>query len=418
VTVTLLRILPLGAALIVAGCTSTHRSPATAATTTTSSTSTTAPDTTTTAGGTSTTAIPTSGISTTVSAGGPLPAGFTVTDLTWVSDNQGWALGTAPCPHQPCTSVVHTLDGGRTWAGLPAPKAYLELPQNGPACSVTVACVQGIRFADASNGYAFGNSSLWTTTNGGHSWSLRSTDSTDVLEISHGTVVRITHPGDAGCPPDCPYQVQATTVGSATWHTLPSPAIPGTGVALAVEGTNIYEAAFGHRAGGAQDAHTQFARSTDSGAHWSTFSDPCTVTPSGDEADTTAISASTGGFLAVGCTPRVSGQAGFVVVSADEGATFGPHRGGLLPTVAPDGELVDHIAAATGQRLAVLVSYSAGMDVVVSNDAGAHWTVTHHEGAAPANTATDPTTGRAVITASTVLTTTDGGGHWTPFTFP
>jgi photosystem II stability/assembly factor-like uncharacterized protein len=385
----------------------------TASTTTTTTHTTTTPS-------TPSSTTPTSSTSTTVSAGGPLPAGFTVADLTWVSDNQGWALGSAPCTRMPCTSVVHTVDGGHTWAGLPAPKAYLQSASAAPPCSVTVACVLGIRFADATTGYAFGVSSLWITTDGGHSWSLRSTDPTDALEISHTTVVRITHPGDAGCPPGCPYQVQATTVGSTTWHSLSSPSLIGVGATLAVEGAHVYEGVFGHRAGGAQDAHTQFARSTDSGAHWSTFSDPCTVTPSGDEADTTAISAATGGYLALGCTPRAPGQAGFVVVSGDAGATFGPHRGGLLATVPADGELVDHVSAATGQRLAVLVNSSTGIVVVVTNDAGADWTVTHSDtpGSDMYLGFQDATTGRAVITAGTILTTTDGGGHWAPFTFP
>ena len=46
--------------------------------------------------------------------GGPVPAGFRAVDLTWVSTDQGWALGTAPCAQAPCTSIVRTLDGGQT----------------------------------------------------------------------------------------------------------------------------------------------------------------------------------------------------------------------------------------------------------------------------------------------------------------
>jgi photosystem II stability/assembly factor-like uncharacterized protein len=282
-----------------------------------------------------------------------------------------------------------------------------------------VACVQGIRFANASTGYAFGVSSLWVTTDGGHTWTERSTDGTEALEIVGSTVFRVTHPGPIGCP----YQVQAATVGSTSWRSLPVPDIAGFGVALAANGANLYLAAFGHTAGGASDAHTAFARSTDSGAHWSRFADPCTVTADGTEADATAISAAPAGALAVACTPRGSGGSAFVVISANAGTTFGPHRGGVLSPAA-SGEAIIQIAAATGQRLAVVVIGYPNAYISVSNNAGADWSVTHTE-ATPAtglNTSylgfEDATTARAVLSLRTILTTTDGGGHWTPFVFP
>lgn len=408
--------------LLVASCSGTHKAVVAPTATTTSTSMPTSS--TVVAPGSSTTGVTTP---TTVSAGGPLPAGFTVADLSWVSDAQGWALGTAPCAKAPCTSVAHTVDGGRTWSGLPAPKAYLqvEFPPAAPSppCSATVACVQGIRFANASTGYAFGVSSLWVTTDGGQMWNERSTDGTEALEIVGSTVFRVTHPGPIGCPPGCPYQVQAATVGSTSWRTLPVPAVSGFGVALAANGANLYLAAFGHTAGGAGDAHTAFAHSSDSGAHWSGFADPCGVTADGSEADATAISAAQAGNLAVACTPRGSGGGAFVVLSANAGATFEPHRGGVLMPVA-SGEAIVQIAAATGQRLAVVVIGYLNAYISVSNDAGADWAVTRTEATPPTGLNTsylgfeDATTGRAVMSPQTILTTTDGGGHWTPFTFP
>ncbi len=362
------------------------------------------------------------GTSTTVSAGGPRPAGFTVADMTWVSDNQGWALGSAPCTKPPCTSVVHTLDGGLTWAGLPAPVAALGSAPSPAPCSATSACVQGLRFADANTGYAFGTNSLWLTVDGGRTWTERSQDATDALELAHGMAVRLTHAG-TGCPPGCTYRVQTAAVGSTTWQSVASPPMVGTGTLLAVEGANIYMGVLRNRAGGAQNAQTQFARSTDSGAHWSTFSDPCGMTAVGGEADAVAISAAPGGVLAVACSARPSGQAGFVVISTDAGATFGPHRGNLLSAVPTGDEQLAGIAAATGQRLAVLVVADGKDSIVVTNDSGSDWTLTHSE-ATPGGASNpylgfeDPTIGRASIDPHAVLTTTDGGGHWTPFTFP
>jgi hypothetical protein len=413
-----LRLVPLVAVVLAAACSSSHSGARTttttaAATTTTTSTSTTS--------GPATTASPTP---TTVSAGAALPAGFSVFDLTWVSTDEGWALGVAPCTKPPCTSVAHTLDGGKTWAGLPAPKAYSfsdppAIPAD-PPCTKTVPCVQGMRFADAKNGYAYGATSLWLTTDGGHTWAQKSSDATAALEIARGTVVRVT-PADSGCPPGCNYVVQTAAAGSTSWHTLAAPKLIGDGAALALEGSNIYVAAFGHTAGGAQDAHSQMIRSTDGGAHWAGFADPCGATASGNEADTTAITAAPGGAFAVGCTPRAPGEAAFVVLSADAGATFGPHRGNLLPAVSVGGERIDHLAAATGQRLAVVVVTDV-VSIAVSNDSGSDWNVTHTDTAANGAVRSyvgfqDSLTGRAILVPRTILTTTDGGGHWTGYTF-
>jgi photosystem II stability/assembly factor-like uncharacterized protein len=92
---------------------------------------------------------------------GPVPPGFQPISATFVSASDGWALGTAPCAHQPCTSVLRTTDGGRHWAGIPAPRYVLgSLGSRG---------LDRIRFADRADGFAFG-SQLWVTHNGGTSW--------------------------------------------------------------------------------------------------------------------------------------------------------------------------------------------------------------------------------------------------------
>ena len=95
-------------------------------------------------------------------AAGPVPSGFRPASVTFVSASLGWVLGTAPCTHKPCTSIVRTTDGGRHWEGIPAPRFELA----------TFAGTRGLdrlRFADASDGFAFG-SELWVTHNGGTRW--------------------------------------------------------------------------------------------------------------------------------------------------------------------------------------------------------------------------------------------------------
>lgn len=94
---------------------------------------------------------------------GPVPAGFAATSVTWVSPDEAFVLGTAPCAHAPCTSVLRTLNRGATWAGLPAPAEPVGAPGQGGV-------VWGIRFATPEHGFVFGDG-LWETTDGGARWS-------------------------------------------------------------------------------------------------------------------------------------------------------------------------------------------------------------------------------------------------------
>lgn len=87
---------------------------------------------------------------------GPVPARFTPTSFTAVDAARWWLLGTAPCTSPPCTSILRTDNGGRTFVGIPAPRTT---------------AVSGLRFADARDGYAFGQT-LWTTHDDGAGWQV------------------------------------------------------------------------------------------------------------------------------------------------------------------------------------------------------------------------------------------------------
>ena len=76
-------------------------------------------------------------------AAGPID----VQDVSFVSADQGWALGSG--------ELVTTTDGGASWTRLPGPPA-------GAA---------HIRFASPEVGYAWSTAgSLWITTDGAASW--------------------------------------------------------------------------------------------------------------------------------------------------------------------------------------------------------------------------------------------------------
>lgn len=120
----------------------------------------------------------------------PVPAGFEAASVTFVSTEEAYVLGTAPCRHAPCTSIVRTLDRGASWRGLPAPVVPLGSPgnQTGPA-------VWGIRFGTPRNGFVFGNG-LWATTDGGEHWSAAASPDGSIqsLEIIDRQVLAVIAP--------------------------------------------------------------------------------------------------------------------------------------------------------------------------------------------------------------------------------
>lgn len=109
--------------------------------------------------------------------GGPVPSGFRAASVTFVNEQDGWVLGTAPCHRFPCTSVLRTTDGGATWRGIPAPVAPLRTP------SEQAGSVGQLRFADRFNGFADGVG-LWVTHDGGAHWRQQVT----VAGIAHAYV--------------------------------------------------------------------------------------------------------------------------------------------------------------------------------------------------------------------------------------
>jgi hypothetical protein len=122
-----------------------------------------------------------------VPSGGPVPTGFAAASVTFVSPEEAFVLGTAPCAKPPCTSILRTLDRGASWRGLPAPVAPLAAQSEvaGPA-------VWGIRFANPSDGFVFGNG-LWETTDGGEHWAPAASPGSSIesLEVIDGQVLAV-----------------------------------------------------------------------------------------------------------------------------------------------------------------------------------------------------------------------------------
>jgi photosystem II stability/assembly factor-like uncharacterized protein len=341
--------------------------------------------------------------------GGPVPAKFVAQDLTFVSSDAGWLLGTAPCSSAPCTSVTRTRDGGRTWVGIPAPRADLE-PNGQSGCDADRPCVRGIRFANDSVGYVYGSTALYLTTDGGAHWT-RQSGQADAVEIADGTALRVSHTMP-GCPPGCGYQVSSAPVGTGTWRPVTAPGtLTGNAVQLLRVGHRAFLTVYRNPAGGAGNAQATLLASGDDGQHWTSHPDPCGE-QGGKEADSQQMAVGPDGSLTVLCRVRED-QTTFVVTSSNGGAGFGAHR------TAPGGSGADAVGAASARTLLV----AAGGTLYRSADAGASWTrvataaASSTGGGAAVIGFQNAGTGRWVPGGAAVLTTTDAGAAWTAHTF-
>lgn len=344
---------------------------------------------------------------------GPAPEGFVAKDATWVSTERGWVLGSAPCASPPCTSILETRDGGRSWAGLPAPQALIFGATGDCERS---ACVSSIRFANEHVGWVFGPR-LFVTTDGGAHWSEEPSPPIGALEAVGGRVFRVV--GDQPqpqCLPYCDFRVEEGTVGSSTWRPLPSPSFDGGSPQLMLEGPRLYVAAFHNPAGGAGDAHASLVRSLDSGRTWQKLDDPCGVDANGEN-DAYSFAAAPRRFLAVLCLGRGNSDSRFMVTSVDAGRTWSSHR--QLP-----GGFPLKIGAGSSRAVSSWIAGNGRQNSIATTlDGGRTWktalTIERPDG--PTGPLflgyQDDRTGRAIFGGGEIWTTRDGGLSWTATDF-
>ncbi len=348
----------------------------------------------------STTIVPTT------AAPGPIVTGEALSDTTWISNDEGWALVAA--------DLLHTTDGGATWRSvsqLPDIKVPVDGMDN--AACAAVACVDHVRFADARHGYLFGRAFL-TTDDGGVTWTRQLSDAVVALEVLRGRAFRVVSAHDC-IARGCTYFVETATVGSRTWERLATPAVIGDGVQLLYEGPRIYVAVYGNPAGGG-DARIELLRSLDLGKTWQQEGDRC-LSLGAREVDTASLAAAPGGFLITLCQPRDLNGGASVRVSFDAGTTFGSAH--TLPLGA--GVIVESIAAGSPNSIVVTARDGNRQVVWVSHDRGAsaswHTTLSVSSSDTSPNVVflgfEDARTGRVGFSPDALWTTRDGGETWT-----
>jgi len=65
-----------------------------------------------------------------------VPAHFEPGSVSFVSASQGFALGTSPCASQPCTALLSTANGSKTWAATAPPPAPFASASSTSSASV------------------------------------------------------------------------------------------------------------------------------------------------------------------------------------------------------------------------------------------------------------------------------------------
>ena len=345
-------------------------------------------------------------------AAGSAPRGFQAADLSWISEDQGWALGVEPgCNGQRCATLLETTDGGTQWVTVTDLHACL-LEAAPVGCPAGTTQVSSIRFANPDLGYAFsadGGPAL-ATANGGLTWSLLPGREVSAIKVASGTAVRASF-SKGGCPGPCDWSIDQAVVGGSQWRTLLTPPadVNHDRVVLLHQGPEyLYVAFLGAPQAGAGTDPAQLFISTDAGASWTELPDPCGQLRPGLVA--AMLSSAPGGVLAALCAPRSGSGPQFVTVSTDAGANFGT----LLALPAAAGRYTE-LAVVTPQAV---FAAESGRQLVGTVNGGRTWRVLARGGASGAAPVPvflgfeSPNVGRWVALDGMLWTTVDGGSSW------
>ena len=328
-------------------------------------------------------------------AGGPVPVGLQVFSVTFASPTLGWALGTAPCTAPPCTSIVRTSDGGRSWVGLPAPRTPLLTA--GASESAPGVGVSGLRFANANDGWAYGPD-LWATHDGGAHWqrlALPGSAGATVVGLEAAGGVAQLALFDGGT-----VRLAASPVGRDQWQlsavSVPIGAGPVPAASLVLAGSSGWLLEVDRTVvGGARLA----------GANWSSWNPPCAA--SNGPAILAAVSADA---LVAACDLGLwsTPQGEHLYFSADGGTSF--TTGGTKSPLSAVGA----IAAPAPDIIFLAGTGPNGTTLVRSLDRGQSWHTVLETGVATISYLgfTTPSQGVLLSAAPGGSGSTDGGSLW------
>ena len=343
---------------------------------------------------------------------GQVAASFKAISVTWVTPQQGWVLGVAPCGpagRSTCTEVISSSNGGATWTADGTVPAHTP-----PARGATTGATE-IRFDTPAIGWAFGPD-LFRTANGGRSWApqrIPGTGSRQVLALAATATAAyaVTSP--------CAYQaatcaggglsVWRARTGSGSWVKVPL-TLPLSGAAgLTAFGSAVY-------ADDATRAGNHLYASANGGATFASRPVPCDASQGTVLAQAVATSASRVALLCVG-SPGIGKAVKTVYRSGDTGKTYA--SAGTTGAYGIESQL----ASSPSGNLAVATTSAQGSFIYANVSGGTAWSTSlglYDEGWNDIVYVTDneawlvygPASG-LVPAAGKVLVTHDGGRHWT-----
>jgi hypothetical protein len=336
--------------------------------------------------------------------GAAVPAGFEPASATFVSADHGWVLGSVPCGAAHCAAIAHTTDGGGSWSSIPAPGATIRSPRDEPGPGISA-----LRFADTSNGWAFGPE-LWATHDGGATWSrvaitgLPAAATILTLETAAGTVHAVAYDPDRN-----DFPIASSPVAADDWRIaavrLPVGAGPVPVIQLVLSRTSGWVL---------ENDRTVVAGARLEARAWRAWEPACL-----DVAGPALLAASSPSDLAAVCDVGAMStpQGEQLFMSVDGGTTFG--KAGTGPSVS------SAVAIATPDRSTIVVAGSkgSGSALVASYDSGRTWSTVHSGGAVLfADLGFTTETQGIVITtdrsgAGQLLMTHDAGRTWSRVSF-
>jgi len=302
-----------------------------------------------------------------------------INDLSFIDANDGWAVAWVHSQNggNDRDLILHTSDGGATWA------------TQGPHY-----LAKAVDFLDASHGWVCGASTVWSTGNGGLTWSAHRLRTNwglnDVVftDVSHGWVVgyRETDHGSHNYP-----IILATTNGGITWRKQYFPAGDTEGQVLNsvsfVDSDHGWAVGSGSSMGGGAAILT----TSDGGRTWQAQTSPAT-----DYLDQVTFVDASHGWLPFGSS---------VLATSDGGSTWTAHAVGVPVTAVSFSDDLHGCAVGASGSLAT------------TTDGGANWQV-HNSISPPTGipaladiTFPDAVHGWAVGDGL-ILATADGGTTW------
>ena len=360
----------------------------------------------------------------------PVPAGFQPYSVTFVSEQDGWSLGWAPCGSRRCATLAATIDGGRTWSAVNAPAITSAA---GDTSAFGGAPYFQIRFSDRSNGWIWTapgrvpvTSSLWSTHDGGTTWSPVAVPlaggTIGDLEAAGGLVHMAVYgpcpAGTAGCQGQAEEEILTTPATTDRWS--PSPLKPAIGAGPVLSPQLTLWGSDGWLVNNNRTVVSGARLS--SGGGWTDWTPACSTAGGpgvlGASSATDLVAVCAEGLWGTPDPNTLAGHS-WLFRSTDGGNRFQPV--GQVPGNQPQS-----VTVTPGNGQTIVVADSQG-DLVATFDGGANWTTVAPAGATSGGPATyfgfvgftTSTQGVAVQyqPTPTLYMTRDGGHHWNPVSF-